>query len=226
MRHTLRLGAVTLAAAALATACGGGSKKSGNSGGEGDDAPQNAAGTAADACATAWESYAKAFKTGLVRAYERQTTAEGVVAVARETRRTWRETVKEVTPDAITIERSEKGLLPTETPEQVTTRTVTRASVEQDCRTLAEESGASRTEDLGTRHETVTVKAGAFETEVVKSRQTGTDGGHDFTYDSEIWTIDGAVPVIAKSITDWTTTMNNAPFKQHSVMELTELTIP
>lgn len=191
-----------------------------------DDAPARPADPRTSAyCEEDWRRYVSNHVVGLVKGYERTTRSTGVIA--SESTRTWTETVIAVSADAITVERAERTVRPAASDERRSTRTIPKAIRFNDCLGLATTNDPTvTTEVVESRDESVTVPAGTFPTTYSKTRETGIEDDRPYEHLSEIWTIQGTLPIVAKAETVWTTTKNGEPFEESATMTLTELRFP
>lgn len=176
-------------------------------------------------CDTAWQKFANGVEVGMSKAYEATSSTNGGVLGTTNTKRAWKETVKEVKPNAISVERTERGILPSETPAKTITSTLTR---DDQCRAMMSDASemVPQTEILAERNEKITTTAGTFDTKYVKTRQSGTEDGSEYEYISEAWIRDGTPEILVKATTQWKTKMNGKPYEQSTSLELTELQLP
>ncbi len=176
-------------------------------------------------CDGAWQKFANGVKVGLTKSYEATSATNGGALGSINTKRTWREVVTGVKPNEISVERVERNILPTETPEKKVASTLTR---DDQCRAMVSDANetAPKMEVLAERGEKVTTAAGNFDTKYAKIKQSGTEDGTEYEFISETWTIEGAPEILVKSITQWKTKMNGKPYEQTASLELTELKLP
>lgn len=176
-------------------------------------------------CDTAWQKFANGIEVGMSKAYEATSSTRGGVLGTTNTKRTWKETVKDIKPNAISVERTERGILPSATPEKTVTSTLTR---DDQCRAMMSDASevAPKTEVLAESNEKITTAAGAFDVKYVKTRQSGTEDGSEYEYISETWVREGTPEILVKATTQWKTKMNGKPYEQSTSLELTELQLP
>lgn len=176
-------------------------------------------------CDAAWQKVFNGVEVGMSKAYEATSSTSGGVLGTTNMKRTWKETVKKIEPNAISVERTERSILPTETPDRTITSTMTR---DDQCRAMMSDANDAvpTSEVLAERIEKVTTAAGTFDTKYVKTRQTGSEDGSEYEYINEAWVRDGTPEVLVKAITNWKTTMNGKPYEQSTTLELTELHLP
>lgn len=228
-RGTLFFGVFLLTV--VATGCGEGEKKTSaprndqiNSDRR-DDQQRREEVPVTNECDSAWQKFANGVKVGLTRSYEATSATTGGALGTTNMKRTWREVVKDVKPNAISVERVERTILPNETPEKTVTSVLTR---DDQCRAMVSDTNEAvpKKETLAERTEKITTAAGSFDTKYVKTKQSGTEDGSEYEYMSETWVVEGVPEILVKSVTQWKTKMNGKPYEQSASLELTELHLP
>jgi hypothetical protein len=145
-------------------------------------------------CARLWKDLVASHKAGTLKEYETQSA--GAVLVVRET-------VVEVTPQAITTE--------VVTADAPTVSTLSREQFLDTCRSrgpaplpTSPDGGEYKVETLVERPETVQVRAGRFQTNYRKVRMTGSYESDGYVSISESWVTRDARRILVESQTETT----------------------
>lgn len=145
-------------------------------------------------CARLWKDLVASHKAGTLKEYETQSA--GAVLVVRET-------VVEVTPQAITTE--------VVTADVPTLSTLSREQFLDTCSSrgptplpTSPDGGEYKVETLVERPETIEVRAGRFQTNYRKVRMTGSYESDDYVSISESWVTRDARRILVESQTETT----------------------
>jgi hypothetical protein len=182
-------------------------------------------------CTQQWDKTRATFRAGVMQLVELTSQSTGSLTGDSTAKELIKSTVKEVNDNEFKIEQVNRALEPVEGEDRNYEFVHNRDKEINECvnNAAVAPDPTAKVEVLEQRDETLTVRAGTFDTTYTKTRYTGTDLGDPYESLLETWVVKGELAQLAiqaKAVSSRKTTMNDVPYAEHRTWELIQLTVP